>query len=124
MVGAWEYAHVHPDLRYQNLRYSHVDPWDGVQPLRCLGKRGHSPFDLLAAPLDGFIQIVDVGELLRQEEAVNSLHLPLKGLLQLRDLLAQCAPGSKRQCTSTCSPASADSVTPAIFLGGWRSIAS
>jgi hypothetical protein len=53
-------AHVHTDLRADDLRGALIDPGNAIQRRQCVGERGDHRLHLSAQNPDGFVQIVEV----------------------------------------------------------------
>src|SRR3989449_10591752 len=70
VARAGKRAHVHADLRDDDLRGALIDPGNAIQPRQRVGKRGDHRLHLPAQNPDGFIQIVEVCQQLPDQERV------------------------------------------------------
>jgi len=100
-----EPVHVRPTLSDQDLRGPPVDPGDGVKEDYLGGERGDHLLDLGRQPLDGLLQVVDVGQDLPGQKSVMGPEASLQGLLEGRELLPEQALGQVGQTSGSRVPA-------------------
>src|SRR3989454_4373647 len=112
VARAGKRAHVHADLRDDDLRGALIDPGNAIQPRQRVGERGDHRLHLPAQNPDGFIQIVEVRQQLPDQERVmppeasrdDALHFAYRD----RVLTVVAAPSRKRY---RCSPGGSRSAT-------------
>lgn len=97
MLGGRETTHILPNLGNDGSRRKRFDRGNALQELHRF-LRGTQPLiDFRLYLLNGFLQKIDVREDLADEEAMMSLHTPLQGLPQLRQLGPQPPTGQSSQ---------------------------
>lgn len=80
MPSTGEPTHVGPYLGQDHLCQAPLDPWDGHEPLDLLLIGAQALSNLGAHAFDGFIQGINVCQLLAQEKAMVRLQLTLERL--------------------------------------------
>jgi hypothetical protein len=100
MPGTGEAREVGADLGDQYLGSPPAEARNRLQPLHLWLKRAQAVPNLGAEALQTGVEEVDVGELLRDQEALMRAELPGEGRFELGDLLAQPPAGQlgERRC--------------------------
>src|SRR6266480_1739253 len=80
MPCTWEAAHIGSDLGKQHLSQPPLDPWDRLQTRELCLKRAQTLSNLLAHMGNRFVQTVNMGELLLDQETMVSREMALQGL--------------------------------------------
>jgi hypothetical protein len=80
MPCTWEAAHIGSDLGKQHLSQAPLDPWDRLQTRELCLKRAQTLSNLLAHMCNRFVQTVNMGELLLDQEAMVISEMALQGL--------------------------------------------
>ena len=93
MCRAWKTGDVSADFGQEDLDGALADARDRVQALDLVLKRAQPLGDLLAQVIDQVVQPVEVGELVREQEALVRANLASQCALELRQLGAQTALG-------------------------------
>ena len=114
MLRILERLQVRPNLGHDDLSDPLVDARQRVPGRQGGRKRAHLLLDLLIELGDGFIQKVNVTQMLRQHEAMMRPHTPAQRLQQQVLLVAQPAFGQLSQEGRIASgPARSDPASPA-----------
>ena len=97
MVGGREDRHVGADLGDDVLRGAGLDPAQRAQQLNGGLERAQLLLDRVGQPLDLLIEEVQVRQDRADQQRPAGVEAALERLLELRDLLAQLAPGQLGQ---------------------------
>ena len=90
--GDWrsERGHVDADLDDQHFGGALLDAWDGPQQVTLAGERGDPFLDLCGEAVDGFVEEVNVGEDLPDDEGVFCVEAPASASRSARIFLRSC----------------------------------
>src|SRR5438445_9643984 len=112
-------AHIHANLRDDDLRGALIDPWNAVQPRQRVGKRGDHRLHLSAQNPNAFVQIVEV------RGALTAARSGTRGAPEsVRRALAATPAVRRATVRGPARPASRDRSCPARAPPAWRVLRS
>jgi hypothetical protein len=102
MAGAGKAAHACADFRQDRCGGDALDAGNGAQQLKLLGERAQVLLDPRGQRTHRFLQVVELGQGLADQERVMVAEAPRQRLAQGRQLGAQAAPGELASAPGRC----------------------
>jgi zinc-finger of transposase IS204/IS1001/IS1096/IS1165/Helix-turn-helix domain of transposase family ISL3 len=112
MTRAGEDPHIYPDLCQDDLRGALVHPREGVQAREVRGERSDDVVDLPTDRGDELVQVVQMGQQLRDEKRMMGAKPAGQRLTQRRELRPQPPAGQLRERVRVGCPRSRPPVSP------------